>query len=66
MRLYLDQRDWIALARVRLQKARPADRRAAAALAEGFDTGRLIVPFSESHVLEMGRGNSQPSGSTSR
>lgn len=55
MRLYLDQKDWIAVSRVRLQRARPADRRAAAALAEGFDTGRLIVPFSESHVLETGK-----------
>lgn len=54
MRLYLDQKDWISLARVRLQRADPAERRAAAALMKGFGTGRLIVPFSESHVLETG------------
>jgi hypothetical protein len=60
VRLYLDQKDWISLARVRLQKADRAERRAAAALAKGFGTGRLIVPFSESHVLETG-ARAQPS-----
>jgi hypothetical protein len=54
MRLYLDQKDWISVARVRLQKAEPSDRRVVEALAKGFATGRLIVPFSESHVLETG------------
>jgi hypothetical protein len=54
-RLHLDQKDWIAFARLRL--GRPCSepiRRSFAALAAGFATGNLIVPYSESHVLEIG------------
>lgn len=53
--LYLDQKDWIALSRHRLGKPSPEQlRRNAEALVKGIVAGHLIVPFSESHVLETG------------
>lgn len=54
-RLYLDQKDWIDLSRRRLGRSCHGQvHRNADALAAELDAGRLIVPFSQSHVLETG------------
>jgi len=54
--LYLDQKDWIALARLRAGKpVSDGLREAATALATEISKGNVVVPFSESHVLETGR-----------
>jgi len=53
--LYLDQKDWINLARVRAGKRCAANlREAAAALLSLVAAGHVVTPFSESHVLETG------------
>jgi hypothetical protein len=58
--VYLDQKDWIALARVRAGKpCADALSEAAGALAFGVSVGAVVTPFSESHVLEKG-GISDP------
>lgn len=55
VRLYLDQKDWIALSQVRAGKpCAEGVRISAIALAEHIARGDLIAPFSESHVLETG------------
>jgi hypothetical protein len=58
--IYLDQKDWIALARLRAGKP-CADglREAASALAAHVSAGDVVTPFSESHVIETG-GISNP------
>ena len=56
--LYLDQKDWIALARVHVGKA-GALSSDVKRLVELAASGRIVLPFSESHVLETG-GIGQP------
>ena len=58
--IYLDQKDWIALARLRAGKPCPDGvREAAGALVAHVSAGDVVTPFSESHVLETG-GISDP------
>jgi hypothetical protein len=53
--LYLDQKDWIALARVRASKPNSEElRETAVALATHVDEGRLVLPLSQSHIVETG------------
>lgn len=59
-RIYLDQKDWIALARLRAGKpCADGVREAADALVAHVSAGEVVTPFSESHVLETG-GISNP------
>jgi hypothetical protein len=56
--LYLDQKDWIALAQLRAGKPGPDRFRAAAvALTARISTGDLFTPISESHFVETGRSS---------
>ncbi len=55
-RIYLDQKDWIALARARTGKdASPALRGTVKRLVDDVSTGDVVLPISETHVLETGR-----------
>ncbi len=58
--VYLDQKDWIDLARLRAGKpCTPGFREAASTLVARVSAGDVVTPFSESHVLETG-GISDP------